>query len=93
MWAPFGKPDGNLGIETIQVQANGKQDFNTDWAFERMRNDGVRAWYGSHLRVAKNTGTRQVELWIKNQFRAQWVSLQPGQTQLFQDDLTMVYCK
>jgi hypothetical protein len=87
MWAT----DGNLGPETVTVSPGWKRWFITDWKYEKLRNDGVR-FYGSHLRVAKNTGTMNVGLSIKNQFGSKLVPMQPGQTQQFRDDLEYVFC-
>jgi hypothetical protein len=87
MWAP----DANLGTETVTVSPGWKRWFITDWKYEKFRNDGVR-FYGSHLRVAKNTGTMDVGLSLRNQFGSKWVGMQPGQTQQFRDDLEYVYC-
>jgi hypothetical protein len=91
MWAAFGRPDGNLGSETITVPASREQWFNTDWQYEKLRNDGVN-YYGSHLRVATNIGAREVVLRIRTPIWFGLVSLQPGQSQQFQHDLTMVRC-
>ena len=91
MWAAFGRPDGNLGTETVTVGAGRQQWFDTDWQYEKMTNDGVH-YYGSHLRIATNTGARQVVLRIRTPIWFGEVSLQPGQSQQFQHDLTMVRC-
>jgi hypothetical protein len=91
MWAAAGRPDGSLGIETVTVPAGSDQRFDTSWYFEKRRNDGVH-YYGSHLRIATNTGARQVTLRVMNQMGSQSVSLQPGQTLQFQNDLANVGC-
>jgi hypothetical protein len=75
MWAPFGIPDGNLGTETVTVSAGQSQGFSSGWKYEKLRNDGVN-FYSSHLRVATNTGTRQVMLVVRNQFGWQSAGLQ-----------------
>jgi hypothetical protein len=90
MWAAPGRPDGNLGTETVTF--TGWKDFKTDWTYEKQRNDGVH-FYGSHLRVATNRGTRQVVLWIISGIMLSEVGLQPGQSQQFHDDLRGVDCK
>lgn len=94
MWAAAGRPDGNLGVETITLAGfNHSQSLNTDWRYEKLRNDG-RIFYGSHLRIAKNTGARQVMLTLVNaNKRYEDVSLQPGQSQQFQHDLWRVLCR
>jgi len=55
MWAAFGRPDGNLGTETITLAPGASRVFVTDWKYEKTRNDGTN-FYGSHLRVATNKG-------------------------------------
>jgi hypothetical protein len=59
MWADTGRPDGPLGVETITLQPGQRKVFVTDWKYEKVRNDGNN-FYGSHLRVATNAGTRPV---------------------------------
>src|SRR3954447_17695445 len=56
MWAAFGRPDGALGKETITLAPGASRVFVTDWKYEKPRNDGTN-FYGSHLRVARNTGS------------------------------------
>lgn len=64
MWAAAGRPDGALGTETLTLQPGQKKVFSTDWKYEKQRNDGTN-YYGSHLRVATNTGTRSVHLVLR----------------------------
>jgi hypothetical protein len=92
MWAAFGRPDGNLGTETVTVPVGEVKNFITDWRYEKLRNDGYY-YYGSHLRIATNIGARQVVVSARNQFGFQDFSLQPGQTQHFQHDLLVVICR
>ena len=61
MLAAPGRPDGNLGKETLTLQPGQNQVFNTDWKYEKQRNDG-RNYYGSHMRIVRNTGQRPVML-------------------------------
>ena len=61
MFAAPGRPDGNLGKETLTLQPGQNQVFNTDWKYEKQRNDG-RNYYGSHMRIVRNTGQRPVTL-------------------------------
>lgn len=61
MFAAPGRPDGNLGKETLTLQPGQNQVFNTDWKYEKQRNDG-RNYYGSHTRIVRNTGQRPVTL-------------------------------
>ena len=63
MWAAFGRPDGALGKETVAVAMGTTKVLATDWKYEKKRNDGVN-YYGSHLRVAKNTGASPVQIVI-----------------------------
>ena len=93
MWAAAGRPDGNLGVETITLGGvNHTQALETDWRYEKMRNDG-RKYYGSHLRIAKNVGARQVLLSLKKGLSLEDATLEPGETQQFQHDLWRVVCK
>ena len=61
MFAAPGRPDGNLGKETLTLQPGQTQVFNTDWKYEKQRNDG-RNYYGSHMRIVRNAGQRPVML-------------------------------
>ena len=61
MWAAPGRPDGQLGTETLTLKPGETKVFNTDWKYEKRRNDGTN-YYGSHVRVLRNTGTLPVKL-------------------------------
>lgn len=63
MWAALGRPDGALGKETITVSPAATKVFSTDWKYEKRRNDGTN-FYGSHLRIATNTGRNPLQLVI-----------------------------
>ena len=65
MWAGFGRPDGNLGVETITLAAGQTKVFVTDWKYEKQRNDGSN-YYGSHLRVMTNKGQRPVRMLLRS---------------------------
>jgi hypothetical protein len=91
MWADAGSPIGNLGAETITLPAGGTQWFNTDWHYEKTRNDGVH-YYGSHLRLATNAGGHAVALSIREPLWNGQVTLQPGATSQFRHDLYRVTC-
>jgi hypothetical protein len=91
MWAAAGRPDGNLGTETISLAPGATVWFDTDWKYEKLRNDGTH-YYGSHLRIATNSGGRQIVLRIRTPTWFGEVSLQPGQSQQFQHDVTTVRC-
>lgn len=62
MWATWGA--GNLGAETLTLEPGQKRVFATDWAYEKKRNDGTN-YYGSHLRVAVNSGTVPVRVDVR----------------------------
>jgi len=64
MWAAPGRPDGQLGTETLTLKPGETKVFNTDWKYEKRRNDGTN-FYGSHVRVLRNTGTMPVKLAMK----------------------------
>lgn len=61
MWAAPGRPDGQLGTETLTLKPGETKVFNTDWKYEKRRNDGQN-YYGSHVRMLRNTGTLPVKL-------------------------------
>jgi hypothetical protein len=61
MWAAYGRPDGALGKEAIALSMGGTKVFATDWKYEKKRNDGTN-FFGSHLRIATNTGTVPVQV-------------------------------
>ena len=63
MWAAFGRPDGQLGKETVAVAMGATKVLATDWKYEKKRNDGAN-YYGSHLRIATNRGTTPVQVVI-----------------------------
>ena len=64
MWAAPGRPDGQLGTETLTLKPGETKVFNTDWKYEKRRNDGTN-FYGSHVRVMRNSGTLPVKLSMK----------------------------
>lgn len=74
MWAAEGRPDGNLGTETISLNRGQKRIFNTDWKYEKQRNDGTN-YYGSHLRIAHNDGSGTLHVSVR---------YGPGSTQIKQ---------
>lgn len=59
-----GRPDGALGTETLTLKPGETKVFNTDWKFEKRRNDGSN-YYGSHVRIMRNTGSLPVRLSLK----------------------------
>ena len=91
MWAPFGKPTGTLGTETISLADGQAKLFFTDWKYEKQRNDGSN-YYGSHLRIATNPGTRPLKLQTQTQLSSGWVTINAGETKQFQSDLAQVSC-
>jgi hypothetical protein len=62
MWDTWGR--GNLGAETITLQSGQRKSFTTDWAYEKLRNDGT-SYYGSHLRRAVNRGTVGIQVRVR----------------------------
>ena len=56
MWAAAGRPDGELGQETVSLDGASRRVFVTDWRYEKRRNDGTN-FYGSHGRRLTNSGT------------------------------------
>ncbi len=105
MWAAAGRPDGQLGVETITLADGQAKAFVTDWKYEKQRNNGT-TYYGSHLRLATNPGQRPVKLQVRSFFTAvrdlvgavlaangnYYLSLAPGKSQQFQADLVEVSC-
>lgn len=105
MWAAAGRPDGQLGVETITLADGQARSFVTDWKYEKQRNNGS-TYYGSHLRIATNPGQRPVRLQYRNAFTMvrdlvggirgangdYSLSLAPGKSQQFQADLVEVSC-
>lgn len=61
MWAASGRPDGNLGMESISLQPGQKRVFITDWKYEKQKNDGTN-YYGSHGRRLKNSGSVPIDV-------------------------------
>src|SRR5215207_234489 len=64
MWADWGRADGNLGTETITLQPGQRKAFVSDWAYEKLHNDGTN-FYGSHLRRAVNRGTGPLQVKLR----------------------------
>jgi hypothetical protein len=61
MWAAAGRPDGDLGEESISLQPGQTRVFVTDWKYEKRRNDGTN-YYGSHGRKLSNPGTVPIDV-------------------------------
>jgi hypothetical protein len=91
MWAPLGKPVGNLGTESITLLDGQTKLFFTDWKYEKLRNDGTN-YYGSHLRIATNAGARWLKVQIQTQLSSSWVTIKGGETFYYQHDLAQVSC-
>jgi len=105
MWAAYGRPDGNLGQETIQLSPGQKRVFVTDWKYEKQRNDGTN-YYGSHGRRLTNSGTQVIDVkvtsneGIANQILRELVTgvpsgylrLRPGATVSIKADIQEVSC-
>ncbi len=106
MWAGFGRPDGPLGVETVTLQDGQTRVFITDWKYEKVRNDGTN-YYGSHMRIATNAGTRPIQMEIRSPAELvrellvlvkggadrYTIRLDPGVTKQFSADLVAVSCK
>ncbi len=104
MWAAAGRPDGNLGQETVTVDAGQKRVFITDWKYEKQRNDGTN-FYGSHGRRLTNSGSQLVEVKLNNfdgilpsllqiltnRATKGYIRLDPGQTVDIKSDIQEVY--
>jgi hypothetical protein len=100
MWAAQGRPDGTLGKETLTLQPGETKVFTTDWKYEKQRNDGAN-YYGSHLRIARNTGKRPIRFALRSgeaRSAAQVAAdrgtrtLNPGATLSTKADLMEVSC-
>ncbi len=61
MWSATGRPDGPLGKETLTLEPGQTKVFNTDWKYEKRRNDGEN-YYGSHARIVRNAGKRPIKV-------------------------------
>ena len=61
MWAAYGRPDGNLGMESIDLGPGQKRVFVTDWKYEKTKNDGTN-YYGSHGRRLKNSSSQVIDV-------------------------------
>jgi hypothetical protein len=92
MWSAAGRPDGGLGAESLALPTGLTKLFDTDWKYEKLRNDGT-TYYGSHLRVARNRGTVGLRLRVRlNQYMTEQVVLAPGASRDFRADLMEVSC-
>jgi hypothetical protein len=65
MWAAAGRPDGNLGMESITLEQGQKRVFITDWKYEKQRNDGTN-FYGSHGRRLKNSSGQVMDVKVSS---------------------------
>ncbi len=61
MWAAKGRPDGNLGMESITLEPGQMRVFVTDWKYEKTRSDGTN-FYGSHGRRLTNSSTQPIDV-------------------------------
>ncbi len=69
MWAAEGRPDGQLGLETITLEVGKTRIFVTDWKYEKRRNDGTN-YYGSHGRILENPGTVPIDVVLRTPLTA-----------------------
>ena len=93
MWAAAGRPDGDLGMESISLEPGQKRVFVTDWKYEKQRSDGTN-YYGSHGRRLQNSGNQVIGVRLttvegivksmlaalKNGAAPGFLRLRPGQT-------------
>jgi hypothetical protein len=106
MWAAVGRPDGNLGQETISLAKGQRRVFVTDWKYEKQRNDGTN-YYGSHGRRLTNSSSEPMDVKltsfegiIKSVLDAlrsgviqdRVIRLKPGQTVDIKADIQEVAC-
>jgi hypothetical protein len=82
-----------LDPETLRLAPGESRIFNTDWKYNLERGtDAVR--YGSHLRKAKNHGTRSIELQLSHLIGGVSSSvLKPGETKTYGADLARATCQ
>lgn len=73
MFAAPGRPDGPLGKETLTLDPGETKVFNTDWKYEKQRNDGSN-YFGSHTRIVRNAGQRPMTV----RFRGDVASMAAG---------------
>src|SRR5688572_3310918 len=85
MWAAKGRPDGNLGMETVTLQPGQNRLFITDLKYEKVRNDDTN-YYGSHGRRLTNSGTETIYVILNSG----WQMISPGETREIQDDIKEV---
>lgn len=62
--AALGRPDGDLGVETLALTPGNSVVFDTDWKYEKRRGD-ANARFGSHLRRARNTGNAKMIVTVR----------------------------
>lgn len=93
MWAAKGRPDGDLGVETLTLQPGKRKIFLTDWAYEKRRNDG-EIYYGSHLRRLRGwaNGQDMVYFTISDWGRQERVTYKALGWLDYKADLMEVYC-
>lgn len=93
MWAAKGRPDGDLGVETLTLLPGRRKIFLTDWAYEKRRNDGD-IYYGSHLRRLRGWASGQdlVHFTISDWGRQERVTYKALGWFEYKADLMEVYC-
>jgi len=93
MWAAAGRADGELGTETLTLKPTERKVFITDWKYEKRRNDGEN-YYGSHLRIIRNAGVREVSVTLSEGLGgSDYFSLKPGERKAdLRADMREVYC-
>ena len=105
MWAAFGRPDGNLGQESVDLSPGQRRVFVTDWKYEKQRNDGTN-YYGSHGRRLQNSSAqpmdvkltsvegivRDILVQLKTGAPAGYLRLKPGATLDIKADIQEVLC-
>jgi hypothetical protein len=101
MWAAAGRPDGNLGQESITLEPGQTRVFVTDWKYEKQRNDGTN-YYGSHGRRLTNSSSQPIdvrltdtanlarELFLAVTGKPGYIRLKPGQTLNIKADIQEV---
>jgi hypothetical protein len=89
-FAGSGQPSPSLGTERVVVAPGAIAEFETDWKFEKTKGT-AGSYYGSHLRVAKNTSDHVITLFLRlGPTNERQEILLPGVSKKFKADLIAV---
>ena len=94
MWGSKEDAMKSLGMESFRLGQNASKGFETDWKYEKVRNDG-RTYYGSHTRLVANKGNYGLTFYLRENpiSEPKTYYVPPNSSVAVRGDLVAAICK